>query len=182
MEARNTNTTFQTGLETLLRWDTEVLVAVRRIERRGLRTVMRALTRAGDTPGWIVHGAVLHFLLPAGQHSVALMGLAGLIATISCQAAKRFVRRSRPDAAIAGFTALAANPDAYSFPSGHSTVAFAIATAAMGVNPSLGIVETTLAAAIACSRVYLGAHYPVDVLAGIALGFACGLLALASLG
>lgn len=182
MEARNNSTTFQTGLEALLRWDAEVLVAVRRIERRGLGTVMRALTRAGDTPGWIVHGAVLHFLLPAGQPAVQLMGLAALFATVSCQAAKRFVRRSRPDAAIDGFTALASNPDAYSFPSGHSTVAFAIATAAIGTNPALGIVELVLATGIACSRISLGAHYPVDVLAGIALGFVCGLVALAGFG
>ena len=52
----------------------------------------------------------------------------------------------------------------------------------MATSPVLGGVELTLATAIASSRLYLGAHYPVDVLGGIALGTACGLAAFGLLG
>lgn len=174
--------TVQTRIETLLRWDAALLRAASRFERRGMRTVLRALTRAGDTPGWIVHGLVLAALLQVELRVLAVMTFAAVLGTASSQVAKRAFRRSRPSAAIPGLVSHAADPDPFSFPSGHSTVAFAIATAAAASHPVLGGVETMLAAGIATSRIGLGAHYPVDVAAGIALGVSCGLTAWGLLG
>ena len=169
-------------MDVILRWDEAAVTAVARLERRAIRTVMRSLTRAGDTPGWIIHGLVLLGLLQIEPTVLLVMGGAAVLATVTSQLAKRTFRRSRPTAAIVGFRARIADPDPFSFPSGHSTVAFAIATAAVATNPVLGGVETMLAALIATSRIYLGAHYPVDVLAGIVLGVACGLMSWGILG
>ncbi len=174
---QRTATTLQTGIDRLIRWDASVLVSVRRWEHRWIRRLMKALTRAGDTPGWIVHGMVLGALLESSAHIVALLAAGATAGTISCQLLKRVCRRPRPDAAIVGFAATLENPDAFSFPSGHSTVAFAIATAIATADPVLGALELGLATMIAGSRIVLGAHYPLDVVAGIILGVLSGLTA-----
>jgi undecaprenyl-diphosphatase len=59
-----------------------------------------------------------------------------------------------------------------SFPSGHATTAFACATMLAAFAPRLRVPLFALAALIALSRLYNGDHYPLDVLAGAALGTA----------
>jgi undecaprenyl-diphosphatase len=72
--------------------------------------------------------------------------------------------------------ALTENPDVFSFPSGHTAAAFAVAIALAGYG-WLGPFHLSLAFAIAMSRVYLGAHYPLDVAAGAVVGLFAGMLA-----
>jgi undecaprenyl-diphosphatase len=61
-----------------------------------------------------------------------------------------------------------------SFPSGHTTVAFACATVLSYFAPKLAPVLFLLALAIGFSRIYVGVHYPLDVLGGAALGVLVG--------
>ena len=63
-------------------------------------------------------------------------------------------------------------PSTFSFPSGHATVAFACATVLALAVPRLRWWLYALAALIAFSRVYVGVHYPGDVLVGALLGVA----------
>jgi membrane-associated phospholipid phosphatase len=89
---------------------------------------------------------------------------------------KAAVDRSRPPDAI-GLDALVGVPASASFPSGHAMSAWATAGALAVLAPRLRAPVLALAAAIAFSRVYLGVHFWLDILAGAALGLAIGVLA-----
>ncbi|WP_067682504.1 phosphatase PAP2 family protein [Nocardia miyunensis] len=70
-----------------------------------------------------------------------------------------------------------AAPNDYSFPSNHTVVVFAMAVALLAVSRRLGIWAFVAAAVMGVSRVYVGAHYPHDVLAGAVVGVVIGYLA-----
>jgi undecaprenyl-diphosphatase len=152
--------------------DRRLLLTVRRWESRAMTRLMRSLTHLGDPASWIVLGLALSFSGPEGSRHFALIGTAAGFALTASQLLKRACCRPRPDMGLGGFAALAENPDAFSFPSGHTSVAFAVAVAFAG--QPLGALILVLAAGIALSRVYLGAHYPLDVAAGMLVGTLAG--------
>ena len=76
--------------------------------------------------------------------------------------------------------ALVAIPKSHSFPSGHTATAFAGATALSFFFPRAAPALFVLAAAIAYSRLYVGVHFPLDVLGGAVIGVATALLLLAA--
>jgi len=65
-------------------------------------------------------------------------------------------------------------PHGHSFPSGHAATSFACATVIAGAAPRWRLACYALAALIAFSRLYNGVHFPLDVIAGAALGIAIG--------
>jgi membrane-associated phospholipid phosphatase len=108
-----------------------------------------------------------------------LAGLAGTVAvllgSILSGAIKEVVGRLRPPFADPAVVALTSAPDTPSFPSGHATSAFAAAAAVGVFYPRLRVPLYGLAALVGLSRIYLGVHYGLDVLAGAMLGVAIGL-------
>lgn len=96
---------------------------------------------------------------------------------------KAAFERPRPGYASGAVLKLLENPSLVdlsgrfnSFPSGHTTTAFAVAYVFAKRYPRFGIAFYLIAALVAASRVYLGSHYPTDVLAGAFLGVTVGYL------
>jgi undecaprenyl-diphosphatase len=113
------------------------------------------------------------------------LAAATLLSTAITQVLKRMIARPRPSARAGGarrahqlLEPLVEFPDAFSFPSGHAAAAAAAAVVLTGQGLAAAIGGWTLAAAIGSSRVYLGAHYPLDVAAGATLGVLAGKLAM----
>ena len=98
------------------------------------------------------------------------VGAAILIAESISGALKELFERDRPAVADPDPETLVELPATFSFPSGHATVSFACATTLALAVPRLAVPLYALAVLISFSRVYVGVHYPLDVLAGALLG------------
>lgn len=143
-----------------------------------IRLWMVLATRGGDGWLWGMMGLVL--LVFGGANGYAAVGAAGLAASagiIVFQVLKRVFNRQRPCCIAAHCWATLLPPDQFSFPSGHSITAFAVATPMFLHFPGLTAGLLFCGLSVAVSRVMLGLHFLSDVLAGCALGFLLGYFA-----
>jgi undecaprenyl-diphosphatase len=101
---------------------------------------------------------------------------ADVSASLVANVLKLSIMRTRPELDL-----LVGRPVTSSFPSGHAASSFACATVLGALVPRLRVPLFVVAALVAWSRVYVGVHYPVDVLAGAVLGTLVGLLVLRAL-
>ena len=155
--------------------DRAILRRVRTWERDWVTPFMRLATRLGDASTWIILTLSLYFMGESMRHYFWLLTYATLGSTCTAHLLKRIFRRERPSLEHIGVEALVVYPDQYSFPSGHTTTAFAVAAILLHEGSWLGSLATMGALWIASSRIYLGAHYPLDVFLGAAIGSTVGL-------
>jgi undecaprenyl-diphosphatase len=138
---------------------------------------MRRLTHLGGARATLGAGLAL---LPFGG-ATSRLGLTVLLANALSHAAvqvlKRTVVRGRPCDAGGRPLALVDLPDPFSFPSGHTAAATAVAASVVLAQPLLIALVAPLAALVGYSRIRLRVHYLSDVLAGAALGLAGALAA-----
>ena len=127
-------------------------------------------------PGFLV--ALSVFMLVFGKRwigSAALeMVVALVISTGAAQILKRLISRSRPYWVSKNLNTYGIDLRDYSFPSGHTTAAFTVATTFSLYFPKLAPLFVVMALLVAVSRTYLAVHYPTDVLAGMLIGIIVG--------
>jgi len=154
----------------MLGWDrhAERWIVAHRVA--SLDPVFRGLGYAGTEGAiWLAIGAVLA-LATGRRRALVWVAIADFVAQIVVPILQAVFHRARPHVHT-----LVAEPHGHSFPSGHATSSVACAIVLASFAPRLRYVLFLLAAAIAFSRLYVGVHYPLDVLGGVALGFAIGL-------
>lgn len=141
-----------------------------------LSPVIAFYTKLGDHGLlWIALCALL--LLWPKTRRAGLAGAFALLLSLLCTniVLKHLLSRPRPWLVLEGLIPLVAEPDPNSFPSGHSSAAIAAAAAWWHYLPRPWRLAAAGAAVLmALSRLYVGVHFPTDVLCGILVGLLCG--------
>jgi undecaprenyl-diphosphatase len=153
---------------------------MRRVHRwcapRWFRILMIVATRGGD--GWLWYALALILLFYGGAHRYAAIASgvsSAAVGILLFRMLKRSSRRKRPCEIEPHCWTSMLPPDKYSFPSGHSITAFAVAISIGLFYPQLQGSLLAIAFLIAGSRIILGMHFLSDVLAGSAIGAVLGL-------
>lgn len=165
-------------MQQLCELDGGILLWIQENLRTDLMTViMKAVTKLGDRGIFWITAAVL-FLLFKSTRKTGLALSAGLVINtlIVNMWLKNMVGRIRPYEVVEGLKCLIIpEPVDSSFPSGHASHAFvAVVVIWIMMSKKFGIIALVISALMAWSRLYLGAHYPSDVLAGILIGIIAG--------
>lgn len=168
-------------LDAIAAWDASVLLLIQEHLRTAVGDVLLPLWSNLGNAGliWIAAAAVLlcfRRTRRAGILALAAMALNLLAVNVVL---KHLVSRARPWLVVEGLETLLRSNDPNSFPSGHTSAAFAFA-ASMCLHLDAGWGKALAVAAavlMGWSRIYVAVHFPTDVLAGAVIGILCGLLA-----
>jgi undecaprenyl-diphosphatase len=164
----------------LLAWDPALFRAIHLgLHHPALDPIMMALTDPGrwKIPLLILVGAL--FLTRRARGALALIVLALTLTVgdqVSAKVIKPLVKRPRPSVVLADSHPLFGVRRTYSFPSVHAVNFSAAVPIVATVFPAATIPAAVVAALVCFSRIYVGDHWPSDVLAGILLGLGLGLL------
>lgn len=172
-------------MEQLAALDANILLFIQdNIRNPVLTAIMRPITHLGDKGiFWIILTLILLAFRKTRKAGICSMFALLFMVVLNNGIIKHLVDRIRPYEVIESLKILVAKPDDASFPSGHTASSFASCTALLLSLPMVTdrrrarictVAAYILAVLIAFSRLYVGVHYPTDVLGGIVIGILCG--------
>jgi undecaprenyl-diphosphatase len=142
-------------------------------QNRLIRDWFRMISRLGDGVFWYtLMASILIIEQGEGLTPVLHMLAAGLTGTLIYKWLKHKTQRPRPYQVRQDVWVVGKPLDHFSFPSGHTLHAVAFGLVALYYYPALAFLLIPFIVMVAMSRVILGLHYPSDVLAGAAIGYA----------
>lgn len=185
---------FKGIFDKFLGFDLSVFEWIQSIQNKFLTSVMVVITTLGDE-GIIFIAMGIVFLFTKKYRKVGVAVLTALVVMLLCNniILKDLLARPRPfnlynidpeayafwggENAKYFFPNLVHQPSSYSFPSGHTSSAFAAAFAILIYNRKIGIPMTFFAALMGLSRIYVEVHYCTDVIAGAIVALVYALIA-----
>jgi undecaprenyl-diphosphatase len=176
------------GLSSILNYNTSLFYFINNsLENNFLNYLMPFLTDFGSLLAWCIICGLLYLFGGINAKKVAILGLLALfISNGVVYLLKPLIAEPRPFLVLGNVHQLVVENEIYSFPSGHTTSSFAAATV-IGLkynlkfaNKEFKLIYLTLifASIIGFSRIYIGVHYPLDVVFGALIGVSCALVVL----
>jgi undecaprenyl-diphosphatase len=163
-------------LERIMTIELQILDFIQNHLRNGVMDVVMKTISFLGTGGaiWLLLAALMFFKKDTRIASVSMCLAIGIGVIVCSVIIKPIVARLRPCDVNTAVQLLVSRPHDYSFPSGHTTAAFAAAACLLFCANKWWPYFMVFAVIMAFSRLYLYVHFPTDVLAGCALGFICG--------
>ncbi|MGN0468937.1 MAG: phosphatase PAP2 family protein [Acutalibacteraceae bacterium] len=171
--------------ENFLHFDLSIFEWVQSIQNPVLTAILKFVTTLGE--GGIIFIALALVLICTKKYRK--IGFAVIIALLVMEIGnnlilKELFARPRPFNLegydwwneVYKYPDFVSKPTSYSFPSGHTSSAFAAAVAVLWYNRKIGIPTTIFAFIMGFSRIYVEVHYPTDVIAGILVGIVYALI------
>lgn len=152
-----------------------------RKRRRQLAAASLWISRTGDGPLYVLLGLLVLMLEPAHGRAFFTAALLAYAVDVPLYLLlKNSIKRPRPFVRLQTWHYIMPS-DEFSFPSGHTAAATVWAVLIAAFYPVLAPLALCWALCVGASRVFLGVHYPGDILAGMVLGASCAALGLSTL-
>lgn len=161
------------GLRSMTNFEISILLWIQENLRGPLDGLWVFITKLGNGGWlWIAIGVALLLFKKTRVIGFSVLISLGINAIFTNLTLKDLIARPRPFHVSDAIVTLIKHPSSFSFPSGHTSGSLTAALVLYKLTPKkYGVPAVILASLIAVSRIYIGVHYPTDVLGGVVVAF-----------
>jgi undecaprenyl-diphosphatase len=174
----------RTFVDSVTHWDRVFLNTIFSLNgKRLISVVMPWISHSGNGYYYPAIPLIFYFIEPRIAGAFFLCALLAFALELPLyKILKQKIKRHRPCEVLSGVHQRISPSDRFSFPSGHTAAAFVIATLIAHFFPILTVPVSIWAMLVGVSRIYLGVHYPTDIIAGLVIGILCAFAGIMILG
>jgi undecaprenyl-diphosphatase len=174
----------RTFVDSVTHWDVVFLNTIFALDgKRLISGVMPWISHSGNGYYYPAIPLIFYFIEPRIAGAFFLCALLAFALELPLyKILKQKIKRHRPCEVLSGVHQRISPSDRFSFPSGHTAAAFVIATLIAHFFPILTVPVSIWAMLVGVSRIYLGVHYPTDIIAGLVIGILCAFAGIMILG